>query len=130
MLILVLIVASRQAAENMRVAAKYAERWCAIGASIRTLVTRLPLEQAENMTPVPKENTMHHPHFVMLKLHPFLPIESRFWLTDDCWNGSAEELGISVQAGSFEQAKADLELALGRHIESMLRERKAKAHVA
>lgn len=73
---------------------------------------------------------MHHPQFVALKVIPFLQIECRFWLTDDCWNGNAEELGISVQAGSFEQAKMDLEMALGRHIESMLRGRKDRTQVA
>jgi hypothetical protein len=68
-----------------------------------------------------------HPHVVTLKVIPHLPIECRFWLTDDCWNGTADALGITVQAASFEQAKMDLELALGRHIESVLRDQQATA---
>ncbi len=68
---------------------------------------------------------MSHPHVVTLKVNPYLPLECRFWLTDDGWNGTAESLGISVQAGGFEQAKMDLELAMGRHIEALLRERMA-----
>ncbi len=68
---------------------------------------------------------MHHPHAVALKLIRYVPIECRFWLTDDCWNGTADELGISVQAGSFEQAKMDLELEMGRLIEMLLREYRA-----
>ncbi len=68
---------------------------------------------------------MHHPHAVALKVLPYLPIECRFWLTDNCWNGTADELGISVQAGSFEQAKMDLELEMGRLIEMLLREYRA-----
>lgn len=74
---------------------------------------------------------MSHPHVVTLKVHPYLPLECRFWLTDDGWQGTAEALGIRVQAGGFEQAKMDLELALGRHIEALLREwLAAKKHVA
>lgn len=68
---------------------------------------------------------MSHPHVVTLKVNPYLPLECRFWLTDDGWNGTADALGISVQAGGFEQAKMDLELAMGRHIEALLRERTA-----
>ena len=37
----------------------------------------------------------------------------------------ADALGISVQAGGFEQAKMDLELELGRQLEALLRERMA-----
>jgi hypothetical protein len=68
---------------------------------------------------------MSHPHVVTLKVNPYLPIECRFWLTDDGWNGTADALGISVQAGGFEQAKMDLELELGRQLEALLRERMA-----
>jgi predicted RNase H-like HicB family nuclease len=51
---------------------------------------------------------------------PCLRIECKFWLGDDGWNGSCEHPFISVQASSFEQAKADLEFALGKYIESLL----------
>jgi predicted RNase H-like HicB family nuclease len=51
---------------------------------------------------------------------PARRIECKFWLGDDGWNGSSEHPAISVQASSFEQAKADLEFALAKHIESLL----------
>jgi hypothetical protein len=47
-------------------------------------------------------------------------IECRFWLTDDGWNGNCEQPSISVQAGSFEHAKSEMEIALGKHIEGMV----------
>lgn len=59
-------------------------------------------------------------HSVMLKITPCLRIECKFWLGDDGWNGSSEEPSVTVQAGSFAQAKADMEIALGKHIESLL----------
>jgi hypothetical protein len=59
-------------------------------------------------------------HAVVLRVTPCLGIECKFWLGDDGWNGSSEHPSISVQAGSFEQAKADMEYALGNHIESLL----------
>ena len=62
-------------------------------------------------------------HAVTLRVTPCLGIDCKFWVGDDGWNGSSEELSITVQAPSFEQAKSDMELALGRHIESLLHER-------
>ena len=59
-------------------------------------------------------------HSVSLKVTPRVHIECKFWLEDDGWNGSSEYPSISVQAGSFEQAKADMESALGKYIESLL----------
>lgn len=59
-------------------------------------------------------------HAVALRVTPCLRIECKFWLGDDGWNGSSEHPSISVQASSFEQAKADLESALGKHVEALL----------
>ena len=59
---------------------------------------------------------------VTLRVTPFLRIECKFWLTDDGWNGSCEQPSITVQAGSFEHAKSEMEMALGKYIESLLRE--------
>jgi predicted RNase H-like HicB family nuclease len=59
-------------------------------------------------------------HAVALRVTPCLHIECKFWLEDDGWNGSSEYPSISVQAGSFEHAKAEMEFALGKHIESLL----------
>ena len=60
-------------------------------------------------------------HAVTLRITPFLRIECKFWLTDDGWNGSCAEPSIAVQAGSFEHAKSEIEIALGKHIEGLLR---------
>ena len=61
-------------------------------------------------------------HSVKLRVTPFLHIECKFWLRDDGWNGSCEQPSITVQARSFEHAKSEMELALGKYIESLLRE--------
>jgi hypothetical protein len=57
-----------------------------------------------------------------LRVTPFVRIECKFWLTDDGWNGSCEQPSITVQAGSFEHAKSEMEMALGKYVESLLRE--------
>jgi predicted RNase H-like HicB family nuclease len=59
-------------------------------------------------------------HAVALRVTPCVRIECKFWLGDDGWNGSSEHPAVSVLASSFEQAKADMESALGKHIESLL----------
>ena len=61
-------------------------------------------------------------HAVTLRVTPFLRIECKFWLTDDGWNGSCAQPSIVVQAGSFEHAKSEIEIALAKHIEGLLRE--------
>jgi len=60
-------------------------------------------------------------HAVTLRVTPLLRIECKFWLTDDGWNGSCAH-SITVQAGSFGHAKSDMEIALGKYIEGLLRE--------
>jgi hypothetical protein len=70
-------------------------------------------------------------HAVSLKVTPCLRLECKFWLGDDGWNGTADHLSITVQASSFEQAKSDMETALGKHIESLLSlARATKEHAA
>lgn len=59
---------------------------------------------------------------VTLRVTPFLRIECKFWLTDDGWSGSCAQPSITVQAGTFEHAKSEMEVALGRYVESLLRE--------
>jgi predicted RNase H-like HicB family nuclease len=63
-------------------------------------------------------------HAVTLRVAPFLRIECKFWLTDDGWNGSCEQLSISVRAATFEYAKSEMEIALGKYVESLLLERR------
>jgi len=65
-------------------------------------------------------------HAVVLRVTPCLRIECKFWLGDDGWNASSEHPSISVRSGTFEQAKSDIEVALGKHMESLL-ERQAVA---
>lgn len=59
-------------------------------------------------------------HAVALRVTSCLRIECKFWLGDDGWNGSSDHPPLSVQASNFEQAKADMEFALAKHIESLL----------
>jgi predicted RNase H-like HicB family nuclease len=61
-------------------------------------------------------------HAVTLRVTPFLRIECKFWLTDGGWNGRCAQAPIAVQAGSFEHAKSEMEVALGKHIEGLVRE--------
>jgi len=61
-------------------------------------------------------------HAVTLRVTPLLRIECKFWLTDDGWNSSCAQPSIAVQAGSFEHAKSEMEIALGKHVEGLLRE--------
>jgi predicted RNase H-like HicB family nuclease len=57
---------------------------------------------------------------VTLGIKSCLRIECTFWLGDDGWNGSSEHPPIAVQAGTFEQAKSEMEIALGKHVETLL----------
>ena len=59
-------------------------------------------------------------HSVKLRVTPFLRIECKFSLTDDGWKGNCEQPSITVQAGSFEHAKSEMEMALGKYVESLL----------
>ena len=65
------------------------------------------------------------PHSVKLGVRPCLLFECKFWLEDEGWNATIESLGLTIHAPSFEAAKNDMELALGKHIELVLRERGA-----
>jgi len=65
------------------------------------------------------------PHSVKLGVRPCLLLECKFWLEDDGWNATVESLGLTIHAPSFETAKNDMELALGKHIELLLGERVA-----
>src|SRR6266702_4706871 len=59
-----------------------------------------------------------------------LACRMQVWLEDEGWNGISEQPAIAVQAGTFEQAKSDMEIALGKYIESLLREGRASAEHA
>jgi hypothetical protein len=61
-------------------------------------------------------------HSVTLPVMPFLRIDCSFWLTDEGWNSSCAQCSITVQASSFERAKSQMEMALGKCIESLMRQ--------
>jgi len=61
-------------------------------------------------------------HAVALRVAPFLRIECKFWLRDDGWCGSCERPSITVRAGSFEFAKSEMEIPLGKYLEALLQE--------
>jgi hypothetical protein len=61
-------------------------------------------------------------HSVTLRVTPFLRLECKFWLRDEDWNCTCEQPPITVQAGSFKHAKSEMEIALGKYIESLLRQ--------
>jgi hypothetical protein len=53
-------------------------------------------------------------------------MECKLWLEDDGWIGTSDYPLVRVRAASFEQAKVDIELALGKHIENLLHEREGR----
>jgi hypothetical protein len=69
-------------------------------------------------------------HAISLKVTPCLRIECKFWLEDDGWNGTSDSPSLTVRAASFEQAKMDIEYALGKHIEQLLRKGKSSSEHA
>jgi len=69
-------------------------------------------------------------HVVTLGVRPYLQVACKFWLEDDGWNCTSEQPSITVQAGTFEQAKLDMELVLGKYLESLLRERQGSTENA
>ena len=62
-------------------------------------------------------------HAVTMKVTPCLRVECRFWLGEDGWQGSCEQPPITVHADSFEEAKSNIESALGKHIEQLLQDK-------
>jgi hypothetical protein len=69
-------------------------------------------------------------HAISLKVTPCLRIECKFWLEDDGWNGTSDSPSLTVRAASFEQAKMDIEYAVGKHIEQLLRKGKSSSEHA
>lgn len=67
-------------------------------------------------------------HAVCLRVTPFFRLECKFWLTDDGWNCSCEQPALTVQAATFEHAKSEMEIALGKYVEGLLREAQQSSH--
>jgi hypothetical protein len=59
-------------------------------------------------------------HEVKLQGIAGVPKHCSFWLEHDVWNGVCEELAVTVEGSSFEDAKRKMEAALQAHIESVL----------
>jgi predicted RNase H-like HicB family nuclease len=62
------------------------------------------------------------PHAVKLQVEAKVPKDCIFWLEADGWTGICEDLSVTVQGSSFEDAKRAMEAALQAHIETALRE--------
>jgi len=65
-------------------------------------------------------------HAVKLKVIASIPKDC-VSIEDDGWNGSSEELSVTVRGTSFEEAKTRVEEALREQIE-ILMQRKREAH--
>jgi predicted RNase H-like HicB family nuclease len=50
----------------------------------------------------------------------FSSYRMQVWFGDDGWSGSSEHPSITVQAATFEHAKAEMESAIGEHVRSLL----------
>ena len=57
---------------------------------------------------------------IALKVIASVPVDCRFWMEDDGWNGQCEKFLIHVRAPHFEEIKRRMESALEAHITSLL----------
>jgi hypothetical protein len=66
---------------------------------------------------------------IALKVIASVPVDCRFWMEDDGWNGQCERFLIHVHAPHFEEIKRRMESALEAHITALLDQaQKAKSH--
>ena len=63
------------------------------------------------------------PHAFKLNVKAPVTVECKFWVENDGWIGTAEQLAITVHAGSFESAKVKMEHALAKHLQALLQGR-------
>jgi hypothetical protein len=59
---------------------------------------------------------------IALKVIASVPVDCRFWMEDDGWNGQCEKFLIHVHAPHFEEIKRRMESALEAHITALLDE--------
>ena len=57
---------------------------------------------------------------VSLKIVASLPVDCKFWMEDDGWNGQCERFSVNVRASNFEEAKRKMEAALEAQITTLL----------
>ena len=60
-------------------------------------------------------------HAVSVRVEAPVTFECKFWTDSDDWHGVADGLEITVQGGSFEDAKRNMESALTAYVESLIR---------
>ena len=60
------------------------------------------------------------PHAVNLRVIAPVAVECKFWAENGGWIGTAEQVGITVRSGRFEEAKRSMEKALAEYFESLL----------
>jgi len=60
-------------------------------------------------------------HAVSVRVIAPVALECKFWIDSDCWHAVADGLDISVQGGSFEDAKRNMESALNAYVQTLLR---------
>jgi hypothetical protein len=53
------------------------------------------------------------PRAVNLRVIAPVAVECKFWTANDGWTGTAEQMGISVRSGTFEEAKRSMENGFG-----------------
>lgn len=60
-------------------------------------------------------------HAVSVRVIAPVAFECKFWVDSDGWHAVADGLEIAVQAGSFEEAKRNMESVLNDFVQSMVR---------
>lgn len=61
-------------------------------------------------------------HAVRMRVVAPVTFECSFWMDDDGWKGSCEELSIVVSGTSFEDTKCAMSSVLKEYVEGMVRE--------
>lgn len=67
-------------------------------------------------------------HAVSVRVIAPVPFECKFWIASDGWHAVADGLGITVQGGSFEEAKRSMEAALNEYVQSLVRKPYTLSH--
>lgn len=60
-------------------------------------------------------------HAVGVRVIAPVAFECKFWIDSDGWHAVADGLEIVVHAGSFEDAKRNMEAALNAYVQSLVR---------
>lgn len=60
-------------------------------------------------------------HAVSVRVIAPVAFECKFWIDSDGWHAVADGLDITVQGGSFEDAKRNMQSALNGYVQSLVR---------